>query len=223
MNGSRYFSEDVGFGKHKKTAVELLKITIKILDKFDIKYFLISGTLLGHVRHNGFIPWDDDIDLLVDDTILEKIPLIYKKYKNQLVFYNRENFLLKFCFKDKIIPIENKTHQQYLKNKNDVYNWPFVDLFVFKQMGDKLLFFDKEWNSSSFFPSVKTDFVNLVVSVPNDPHYFLKINYGADYMEILKSSQFIHKYEFGTKLCLEVPLKDYLHYMNNVSSVTNNN
>lgn len=70
------FSPKNGFGEHRPLAIELLKQTINILNKYEIKYCLISGTLLGQVRHNDFIPWDDDIDLLVDCSIFDKMKLI---------------------------------------------------------------------------------------------------------------------------------------------------
>ena len=42
---------------------ELLNFVVNVLEKYDLKYWLDYGTLLGAVRHGGYIPWDDDIDL----------------------------------------------------------------------------------------------------------------------------------------------------------------
>ena len=43
--------------------VNVLNEFIKFCDDNDLKYFVVYGTLLGTIRHNGIIPWDDDIDV----------------------------------------------------------------------------------------------------------------------------------------------------------------
>ncbi|MBR1656611.1 MAG: LicD family protein [Prevotella sp.] len=49
--------------RHQLKMLEMVKVLDKICKKHDIPYFLYGGTLLGAIRHNGFIPWDDDLDV----------------------------------------------------------------------------------------------------------------------------------------------------------------
>lgn len=52
--------------------LEMVKLFKNICEENNLKYFASGGTLIGAVRHNGFIPWDDDIDLMMPRNDYEK-------------------------------------------------------------------------------------------------------------------------------------------------------
>lgn len=54
------------------TQLEILKIVDAFCRQHGIRYSLYAGTLLGAVRHQGFIPWDDDLDICMDRSEYER-------------------------------------------------------------------------------------------------------------------------------------------------------
>lgn len=57
--------------------IEQLKDIVSVCERHGIRYNMMCGTLLGTVRHKGFIPWDDDIDLLMTREEFEKFRRVY--------------------------------------------------------------------------------------------------------------------------------------------------
>lgn len=83
--------------KLQNTEYEILHELKRICQKYELKYYIIDGTLLGAVRHKGFIPWDDDIDVALPrndfiklkNIIAEELPneMEFKSYENDLEYH----------------------------------------------------------------------------------------------------------------------------------------
>ena len=66
--------------KHQMKMFDMLVYIDKICQDNDIKYCLSGGTLLGAVRHKGFIPWDDDLDIVFLKKDLDRLHSICLLY-----------------------------------------------------------------------------------------------------------------------------------------------
>lgn len=85
----------------KPILLNLLKVFDKICRENDIEYSLCGGTLLGAVRHKGFIPWDDDVDVFMTRENYSKFCKVFYKYKKtnnvDLLNYFRRGYYATFA------------------------------------------------------------------------------------------------------------------------------
>ena len=70
--------------------LDLFAKFISVCNKYQLKYYADAGTLLGAVRHNGFIPWDDDMDFVMFRDDYDKLCDIGEKEFEYPYFFNNE-------------------------------------------------------------------------------------------------------------------------------------
>lgn len=109
----------------------ILQEVDRIFKKNGIEYWLDGGTLLGAVRHGGFIPWDDDIDIAVRYADMERIrKALSEQLPQHLEFQDPEQGRTK----EKIIKIRdhNSFYVESGDNLNEDYNKGlYIDIFPF--------------------------------------------------------------------------------------------
>lgn len=112
--------------------VNILDKFVCICDKFNLTYFLIGGTMLGAVRHQGFIPWDDDIDVAMPRSDYNKFMEIAQEELGTDYyldcFETNKDYYLPFAKIKKNNTLFDEELSHHLHNHKGI----FIDIFAYE-------------------------------------------------------------------------------------------
>lgn len=121
------------------TMLEILKVFDKFCRAHDLKYSLYAGSLLGAVRHKGFIPWDDDLDVCMSRADYERFLVLWEQNPPEgYVLQNKENSK----YFDQAFSKIRKDHTTFLQDEWQVGNHHtgiFLDVFPIDRIPNGML------------------------------------------------------------------------------------
>lgn len=172
----------------------IFKHTHDLFIKNNISYWVTGGSLLGAIRHNGIIPWDDDGDLCIMKKDVNKLKKLVSKF-------NKLGYDLKEALQDD----ESDEDEDFIPpclNKKKSCTWIIeqsngkglgVDIFIMERVGPIITYSDPYWRNESnggkscyffydfVFPLKPMRFGNFFVMAPNNCIEHLNSCYGVDW------------------------------------------
>lgn len=116
----------------------ILKDFIKICEENDLTYYMYAGSLLGAIRHNGFIPWDDDLDVIMFRDDFEKFKKIFNSPNDKYKLLSIETEKDYFHLLSKLMLNNTKFEEKWV-NQVDFNIGINIDIFVLDDLSDNKL------------------------------------------------------------------------------------
>lgn len=166
-----FFKEEIRSGflvteKRKKVwhaELELLQKFDEVCRKHHLTYFAEYGTLLGAVRHQGFIPWDDDMDLcMFRDDYMKLLEIAPYEFCEPYFFQNTYNDLIVWAFSK--LRDSRTTAIEFADMNPNFHQGIFLDIYPFDDVPDGKKF-------SSNILSVQSDVWQTVVNSKRMRYY----------------------------------------------------
>jgi lipopolysaccharide cholinephosphotransferase len=204
-----------------KILLKILKLWNKMVKECEIEYWACAGTLLGAVRHSGFIPWDNDIDISIMLTDLKKV-------KKKL----EQHPILTFCECEFGLQVRYRDH-----------DFPFMDVFVcdyfnkstikycgfLSKRGEPTWFIDNYFPnehvySNELYPLKEIKFEDTTIMVPNIQNNMLFRTYSNKCLTECKISNHIVAHEVCSKKIIKLRYRiiKNIHNFESILQIPNN-
>lgn len=145
----------------KLTMKEIQEGSIKVLDLIDnicrkenLCYYLVYGTLLGAIRHKGFIPWDDDIDIMMPRLDYEKLIQYFADHQADLAPFKLFDYRSDNNYPYMIARVSDSRYTLDVHNEKDYGLGLFVDIYPLDGAGNTKEEFTKLKNAANPYASL---------------------------------------------------------------------
>ena len=120
----------------QRISLEILHTIASICEENGFRYYLFYGTLIGAVRHHGYIPWDDDVDIMMPrpdyDQLLNYLSKNISKFPNLKVFNHDVNPKYPYM----ITRISDDRYRIVMANEKPYGMGVFIDIYPFDGLGN---------------------------------------------------------------------------------------
>lgn len=146
--------DDVTLKRLQSMELEIFSDFKKTCERYDLTYFGLAGTGIGALRHKGFIPWDDDIDVALPrkdfEILLQKIVDEYPDKYEVLNTKNNENYPLMTTR----LTLKGTKFREYAVKDIDCNFGIFLDLYPFDNLADNEKDLKKQATTAWFWSKI---------------------------------------------------------------------
>lgn len=166
----------IGFFNQRDLIIGHVRDLFKTVDKHQVRACIMFGTLLGKLRHDDFIPWDDDVDILVfdfDSFLAHCSPELEQQgYTVELDIRNGKRMGARIFRED----------SARVPGKPDL-RFPWIGIWEHEVGKDGLIVLPPEdirYRQEDFLPLQRTEFLGISVAMPHNPVSILETYFESD-------------------------------------------